>query len=554
MTMATRTRRSDVKVMALPFPLGGIDRSGPFQIQPRRGQMATTISGFNVRSYDALAGRLRGGSRYGLNRYIDAQVSGSNLIQGLDVIVGAGYTPPGGTTQTSQSGRVVSLVAISQGKGFVADAGGTAWTAITNDTGQTTPLKTTGPIFSAANQQRLYFIDSANKVYYDPSDNKFKSWATTSGDFPKDTSDRYPRLIATYRGRTVLSGLEGDNHNWFMSAVNDPADWEYSPTTTTASQAVAGNNSRLGKIGDMVTCLIAYSDDRLIIGGDSTIWIMSDDPMDGGRLDLLTDAIGMMWGAPWAKDPAGTIYFVSNGTGIYMMPPNGQPQRISYQIDEMIAAINSGTKLVRLLWNDRHQGLHVFITTTAEATVTDTHYYWEQRTGAWWRDNFDDKNMNPLACCTMDGNRPNDRVALIGSWDGYVRAIDPDAIDDDDKPIKSEVWIGPLVRSGLSELKLKDLEAVLALNPTDYSDDLAALMTVDRPTFEQKVTYAIHVGDTAEEAFNSKAVLTGTWKAGRNTFSPIHRSGEAVYIRLTASKPWALESIRGSLIDRGAAR
>lgn len=67
----------------LGFPIQGLDVSGEFMTQPG----LTTPRASNVRAADPLAMRLRGGSRTGLAKFVDEQVSGANLIQHLNVVV-----------------------------------------------------------------------------------------------------------------------------------------------------------------------------------------------------------------------------------------------------------------------------------------------------------------------------------------------------------------------------------------------------------------------------------------------------------------------------------
>lgn len=76
------------------FPVAGIDLSTPFGMQrPRRvgGKSEygrTARLGENVRANEPAQDRRRGGSRAGLVRYIDAQVTGDIwLVQMLAVIV-----------------------------------------------------------------------------------------------------------------------------------------------------------------------------------------------------------------------------------------------------------------------------------------------------------------------------------------------------------------------------------------------------------------------------------------------------------------------------------
>ncbi len=255
----------------------------------------------------------------------------------------------------------------------------------------------------------------------------------------------------------------------------------------------------------------------------------------------------MAWGAPWCRGPDGTLYFFSNRCGIFAMQPGqGAPQRISQQIEQLLTSINTGTYTIRMIWDDRFQGLHVFVTKTGTQTAA-THYFWEQRAGAgyntpggaWWTDTFANSAHNPLTCTVFDGNDADDRRPLIGSWDGYVRFIDPEGLDDDGYDIESNVILGPLLTKDFDELLCKSLQGILAATSGD-------------------VEYAVYVGATAEVALASEPVVTGTWSQssgnGRNLTNLVRRSGHAIYVGLSASAPWALEGIRLAFAGTGKVR
>lgn len=79
-------RPADEKLLPLPFPMAGIDLTRSHS----RQAPGTTPEAANVRVYAPLGDRARGGSRPGLERWIDAVVGGftsDNVIQHLDVIV-----------------------------------------------------------------------------------------------------------------------------------------------------------------------------------------------------------------------------------------------------------------------------------------------------------------------------------------------------------------------------------------------------------------------------------------------------------------------------------
>lgn len=537
----------------LGFPKAGIDVSMPFWRQPAR-QLKNGVYGktcaraVNVRCFEPGLHRGRGGQRPGLSKYVSARPNGANIVQDLNILVGT-YDPPGGSMQTSNSGRVVTLVAVVQGQIRVLNAGDTAWTTPTNNTGNNPPLNFTGVMQSAANQQKLWFADGANRVFYRPSDNTINTWTLTAGTFPVDASGNEPRLICTWRGRTVQSGLLEDAQNWFMSAVDDPLDYDYSPTSLTATQAVAGNNGPLGLIGDVVTGLVPWSDDRLFMGGDQSIHMFSGDPMDGGSIDKVA-SIGMAWGQAWCISPIDqTIFFFSNYPAVYALSPNGNTERISAAIDPLLRDVNTGENTIRLLWNDVFQGFHVFITPTASAAAT-THYFFEQRTGAWWQDDFVDKNMNPQACCTFDGNLAQDRVPLIGSWDGYVRAVDDEADDDDGEVIRSEVVLGPLLTKDLDDVLHKDMQAVLGEDSGDVNFYVYVANTAEKALADIDFDRTLERGALGTPRY----IASGTWRASRNLSTLVRRAGHAVYVRITATNYWALEQIRSTVSLRGLIR
>ncbi len=220
--------------------------------------------------------------------------------------------------------------------------------------------------------------------------------------------------------------------------------------------------------------------------------------------------------------------------GIYSLQAGGLPQRISQPIESLLKLVNTGTYTVRLIWDDRFQGLHVFVTYTASQSANQ-HFFYEARTGAWWQDTFANQAHNPLCVCTLDGNLPTDRVALIGSWDGYVRYLNPAATTDDGSNIIGEVVIGPILTKDMDEVMLHEIQAVMSEN-------------------SGSVTFRVYVGNTAEAALASAAVVTGTWASSRNLANFVRRAGHAIYVRISATTPWAMESIRCRIESLGKVR
>lgn len=297
-------------------------------------------------------------------------------------------------------------------------------------------------------------------------------------------------------------------------------DWEYSPETLSATMAVAGNNSPAGKIGDIITAVIPYSDDVLIFGGDHTIHRMDGDPADGGTRSLVSDTVGIAWGRAWCKSPEGIVYFMGSRGGIYRMDPSGGvPNRLTAgSIDERLADINMDTNIVRLTWDDREIGVLIRITPKT-AGVATTHYFWDVRNEAWWVDDYANTQHNPKCVLLFDGDAPADRVVLEYGQDGYIRQRNIDAGSDDGVSINSEIWLGPI-----RDVLIAEMQALLT--PTSSN-----------------VNWAIFTKSHLENALTSNPVASGLFLGGRNRSVWPRKHVNSGYVRLTALGQWAMDRL-----------
>src|SRR5262245_21902381 len=144
----------------LHFPKGGIDVSRrasqhPWREGPRRPdgsptRIYTTPEAINVRGYDALTKRTRGGSRPGLNHYAPDPLIAGWHVQHLNSVVGVRIS--GEAVQASLLGRVVKVVAVSQGRVFSLepndDRSLITITEATNASSTTPPLNFSGVMAS----------------------------------------------------------------------------------------------------------------------------------------------------------------------------------------------------------------------------------------------------------------------------------------------------------------------------------------------------------------------------------------------------------------------
>lgn len=375
----------------------------------------------------------------------------------------------------------------------------------------------------------VFFVDGTNVKVLDVSARSVATWtATTAGTLPS-----LPRLIARWRGRIVLSGLVADPHNWFMSRLGDPYDWDYSPATTDAIQAVAGNVGEVGTVGDVVTALVPFDDDVLVIGMDQSIAKIAGDPAAGGSIDVITDDTGMAWDA-WALDPNNQLYFMGID-GVYRMGRDSLPINITEDVlDGAFEAIDLTTNRVILEWDFRNKGLMVVIA-SINSTVTNEAFFFEARTGGWFPLSFPSA-IGPDILLAYDAEEIDDKALLLGCRDGYIRKLDASTTDDDGTTITSNVRFFPISTRRGSDTRLNGIEIILAENSGD-------------------VTLKLYSGQTAEQvAISTDVRWSRTLKAGRNVLSLPRLSGNWLQIELAATTRWGLESVFGLFEEKGRSR
>lgn len=538
------------QVIDLPFPIKGL-----VEITSKRDQPAlTTLAVQNMRAFSPTTGRARGSQRAGLLKYSTAQVNGTNRVQDLSQITSVSTAAAALSTLQIRS---IKLLAVSNGTiRIVTPTASTAPATGANTLSATAPVIFSAPMFGV-----MYYTDGASApVQYTSSTDTLAAWTASSGTFPISGSD-YPRLIELWRGRIVLAGIKSDPHNWFMSAVGDARNYNYAPVPEVETQAVAGNASTLGKVGDVVMSIIPYNDDLLIFGCDHEIWQMTGDPASGGRLDRVSGITGMSWGRPWCLSPEGHVFFFGSRGGVYRMTPGESPVRITASsIDDRMSEINLDKNIVRLVWNDKEIGFHVFVTNLSGQSVEN--YFYDVRNEAWFVDKFGTQEHYPVATHVFDGDDPNDRAILLGSNDGYLRYLTDTSSSDDGTAIDSYVTLGPiLVENGEVPFIVREVQSILRAGSSDVTYEVAIGNSLedisfnslgggrilfengDAILFEDGSGVLINELDTTDYLANS----TGTFSPRRSVVRSPRRRGYGGYLRLsndTLGESWEMENAR----------
>lgn len=337
-------------------------------------------------------------------------------------------------------------------------------------------------------------------------------------------------IIATYRGRVCLSGLRGEPQNWFMSRSGDPFDYNYFPTTTSATQPVAGNNSEAGQLGDIVTAMAPYLDDMLIFGGANSIAVLRGDPAAGGAIDVVAPEVGIVGPEAWAFDNGSNFYFVSR-SGLYRMDLNSfQPVLISSdRLDKTFADTDFSSKIVRVAYDPIWLGIHIFISSETTPSTADRHFFYDERNNAFWPDEYP-IDHGPVAIGVFKDDNPENSAVFLGGRDGRIRKFDDDAMDDDGTAITSFVRFTPISPG--------DILASSRIHDITFITDLQS----------GEVTFRAYVGDTPEAAeANADAGnirFSRALRAGRNAPMRQRISQNTIIMEMrqvSSTETWAFE-------------
>lgn len=384
---------------------------------------------------------------------------------------------------------------------------------------------------------RTFMVDGLRSKQYNLADNTVSTWTATAGTLPAGG-----RLLALYRGRMVVSGVVTDPYNWFMSKLGDPFNWDYAPAVTNVTQAVAGNNSDAGLIGDIVTALIPLSDDVLVFGGDHTIYQMTGDPAAGGSIDLVSDQTGIAFGKAWAKDPSNTLFFWGQD-GVYRWEPGtkltADCNMTKGRIDTRIRSVDMAYSRIFMEWDYQQACLVILIVPSNIATATRV-LIWDSRADAWWEDQYP-ATHGPNCMLAYDSGGATDTAFLMGGRDSFLRKVDESSNNGDDGTnIAARVRFTPFISENhASEVVLTHVLPILAQN--------SAALSVQMFT-----------GQSAEDCWTAAnpRVSRLLSHAGRTGSMSQRVRGYAVQLALASSglERWAMEGLTAAFDSSGLPR
>lgn len=210
-------------------------------------------------------------------------------------------------------------------------------------------------------------IERSPKIY-DPGANTVSLWTATSGLGSVPTGCH---LIALYQDRLVVAAPDYAPHMYYASRAGDPLDWDYVPEDATdPSRPFSGTDADAGKVGDIITALIPFSDDFLVFGCKGSLWVMRGNPAMNGIVDAISYTVGIVGQKAWCQGPQGEFYFLSTD-GLYRLPPGAEarPEPLSAdRIPDELVRLNSSNNEILLVWNDEQKGVHIFLAPVVRST------------------------------------------------------------------------------------------------------------------------------------------------------------------------------------------
>lgn len=361
----------------------------------------------------------------------------------------------------------------------------------------------------------------APKVY-DPITNRLSVWSVSEGTYPAGC-----RLIARYRDRIVLAGDPVSPHLWYMSRQGNAQDFNYGASDLDVQRAVAGQSSDAGAIGDAITALIPHSDDYLVVGCASSLWVIRGDPAYGGQIDALSRTVGVVGPDAWAAAPDGGTWFVAPN-GVYVIPPGAQglPIPVSKRLPQEFQIL--GGRDVQCSWDHQAEGLRIFIDGYGAQGA-----HWLVKDGAFWPLTIP-YTQEPTALLSLPPRPLLDGPLLLGGRDGAVRRFEPLAPTDDGVAFNSSVTIGPFRLAGS-----EGQDGMISTVRTALDPRLAG------------VTVGVAVGKTAQSP-----AAVASWSAESDTvrtYRPRAR-GHSGQITMSSNTPWAFESLAVGVERKGVRR
>lgn len=328
------------KLVDIPYPVYGIDVA----VNEWEQRTGTTPVGVNVRAVDAIDQRLRGGSRPGLDRYINERVNGVAAIQHLAVIVSTSGEALGWTdTTTGDFGGDPG------GGGIDFGPDGSSYLDGTPGGGGYQPL---GSFQDENNPNQLYYITLTPSSQSGPA-NGVTTRRLTATTYQK--SDNSPVGGINTHLRTSPGGRDGDNDSVATAITVGTADYDVTNNrvetvfyiaTATPIAGLGSIRSRVCrirwtpfKLTEVTSASTASTGQVVIITG--TLTDENGKPVEGRTIRLTATGSGTGNGQTAITDANGQVQFSVT---------DDVPETVTYSMEELSEQVVNETQDVTVTY------------------------------------------------------------------------------------------------------------------------------------------------------------------------------------------------------------
>lgn len=379
--------------------------------------------------------------------------------------------------------------------------------------------------------ERIYGLtvlgDGRRYLVYDEANDTLRDFsASVKGYLPPRA-----KLALAHRGRLYLAAADNP-FALYASRYGDVFDWDLGPIVEDVAQAVAGTTSSQGAVPERISALMPLTDDVMLVGTSRSLYALTGDLGEGGRLDLVDRSNGVAFGYAWCIGSRGLYYFSASG-GVWLRTAEGAQlvsagriQRRLEDVDQRLYRIELGYR-----WQDRT--VHVFVIPVTSFVEDIAHYVLEEATGAWHIDRFAGGVGRQVTCvATLRGGAAQERTLAMGFVDGYVRELAAWAEDDDGEPISSRALLGPLLPP--SEAREGHIRAFYGQLASDQG--------------------SVEVGVRAGDALDSPGPLleSGVLEPGRGYGVTARGAGAALFVEVSGlGRAWAIHHLEADAMLLG---
>lgn len=295
---------ADTKIFEPRFPLGGVVRRLANWDAVALSDKPYTPWAMNCRPEDPFEGRLRGGSRPGIQPYL----------------------------YDDQPEWPTGVLEDENGVAVTTEAGDPIYVPITG-------AAALAPEIRAAMQ--AYGYGELNEAL----------------DSSVGTAPTGCTMGCYYRDRLVVAGAQIIH----MSRQGNHGDWNYGADVEDAGRAFVFQLAECTEVGDTVTAIVSHKDSALIAATEHGLWAMRGDPVDDGSLQNVSRDVGIVSKTAWTKMGDSLFFLSRDGLYVVGMDGSGLKNVSGDRLPSELHDIDLTMTSVRMGYSHLQNGVYLFL-------------------------------------------------------------------------------------------------------------------------------------------------------------------------------------------------